>query len=200
MLFEIKTADHTSQEIAEIAKIHAGAIPTGFLSRCPRLLEVLYHHISVDPSCCLLSAVSNGEVVGFIAGTSDSGELYRSFLRKRFVKAVLAVVPHLFSLYSLKRIFETIAYPKKVSGGSMPKAELLSMAVKDVCRRHGVAGALFLAFAAQQKNSGVSSFRIVAGNILQNANKFYLKMGAKKIGEIQVHSGESSQIYRVDLV
>ena len=71
------------------ARLHAGQIDEGFLSRLgPRFLCHLYGRIARSPSSFLLMAERGGAPAGFVAGATDVGALYRQFLLRDGVIAV----------------------------------------------------------------------------------------------------------------
>ncbi len=64
-----------------VAVLHADQIAQGFLSLLgPSFLRRLYRRIGRAPDSFLLVADSEGTVAGFVAGSTDVGALYRSFL------------------------------------------------------------------------------------------------------------------------
>lgn len=42
---------------------------------------------------------------------------------------------------------------------------------------------------------GVDAFRIIEGDALVPAHRFYQRMGATVAGEVEVHEGEASKVY-----
>lgn len=193
--FQIKSHGYMPVDIRAVAEIHSLAIPTGFLSKCPRLLELMYSFIAEDSACALIVAYEAGEVVGFVSGTKNSAAMFKNFLKKNGFNAALAALPYVFSLGFLRKAFETLMYPKKIKSNVEVEAELLSMAVKKEHRGSGVAASLFKAFVVAQHEMHVPAFRIVAGDQLKQANGFYAKMGAKPLDVIEVHGGAKSQVY-----
>lgn len=196
MELEIIHGPFTAKDIAAIASLHKDAIPSGFLSASGhKVLEVLYGYIAVAPFCTLVAGYVDSRLVGFIAGTSDSKKMFRDFLCKRFFRVGIILIWRVFNLKFFGRVFETLLYPSKIKNNSEVKAELLSMAVSSEFRGCGVSAKMFKRFVDQQAVISGSPFKIVAGAELQSANRFYQKMGAVKIGEIEVHSGIKSYVY-----
>ena len=106
------------------------------------------------------------------------------------------LLPKAIDLNTLKKIFETLKYSKKNEINILlPKAELLSIAVKEDYQRKGVAKQLFKALVNEFHKMGINEFRIVVGSSLFKAKNFYQKMGCIKVGEFELHKGEKSEIY-----
>jgi ribosomal protein S18 acetylase RimI-like enzyme len=77
----------------------------------------------------------------------------------------------------LKKFLETKNYTEKKDE---IEAELLSIAVDLNYRGQGVAKKLYLELCKYFSNKGVTKFKIIVGENLREAQKFYIKMGAKK--------------------
>ena len=77
----------------------------------------------------------------------------------------------------------------------VPDPELLSLAVASEWRGQGVADRLYERLLAEFRASGVDAFRIIVGEALAPAHRFYQRMGAVAAGEVQVHDGERSAVY-----
>lgn len=196
-------AGHKASKAAtyrEVARIHAACINMGFLLTLgERFLSLLYEAIDADPSSVLFVEIAEGEVVGFVAGGSGMGPIYRQML-KRWPRLIWSLFPALMNPMKLKRIIEIVWFSRRQK--SLPgstKAELFSIAVQEKARGRGVAERLYQSLMQWFAQQGEASFCIVVGASLATAHRFYLKMGAVPIAEISVHQGQVSTLYRHDL-
>jgi len=91
--------------------------------------------------------------------------------------------------------FESYKYaslePIKITTNS----ELISIVVKQNCRNKGIAKALYESLIHFFKEKKVKKFKILVGSNLKEAQRFYEKMGAEKIDEIEIHKGMKSFLY-----
>ena len=180
--------------------MHALSINQGFLPTLgERFLALLYEAIDADPNSALFVEQSYGKVVGFVTGGRGMGSIYRQML-KRWPRLALAFLPVLFQPAKLKRVLEIVLFSRKqkrVPG--CPKAELFSIAVADSVRGQGVAQRLYAKLAEWFRQDGEAAFCIVVGEQLAPAHRFYQRMGARPIAQINVHEGQASTLYRHDL-
>jgi hypothetical protein len=94
----VRVRTGTVSDAQRAADLHADQISQGFLSVLgPRFLARLYRRISLDPDSFLIMGQVEGTTVGFIAGSTDVGGLYRSFLVRDGVVAALHSCRHLVS-------------------------------------------------------------------------------------------------------
>ena len=181
----------------EIAKIHKKCLAKSFLATLgEKFLALLYKTLVEYKRGILLVVEDNGKIIGFVSATADTGGFYKYFLKKKFIKAGFLLLPKANNLNILRKIFETLRYSKKNKINILlPKAELLSIAVKEDYQRKGVAQQVFKALAKEFYKNGINEFKIVVGDSLLGAKKFYRKMGCIKVGEFELHRGERSEIY-----
>ena len=184
-------------EIKQVAELHVSSLNTGFLSQLGSgFLFYLYKAMSKSIVADLVIAKKGEEVIGFITGSNSLKPIYSYMIKHYLLQIFFNLAPHLFNIYKLKKIIDIIFYSKnKDSKNNFPKTELLSLVVTEKTRRTGVAKQLFEELISQFKQREVSDFKIVVGENLEGAQRFYEKMGAKKIGVIEVHKGEGSIIY-----
>ena len=184
----------------EIARIHMQCISQGFLPALgEHFLSLLYQSLDADPNSVLFIERINGQVVGFVAGGRGARLIYRQIM-KRLPIFLLALLPSVFNPRKLKRIIEIVYFSfKKKPTLVYPNAELYSIAVSESARRNGVAVRLYEALKQHFVASGEDAFCIVVGGNLSTAHSFYQRMGCVPIGQVSVHEGQVSIIYRHDL-
>lgn len=182
-------------------ELHAANINKGFLATLGAdFLALLYQAIDEAPDSTLIVVKENNEVVGFVAGSKGMGAIYRQLLRKPFALA-FALLPALLNPARVWRIIEILRY----SGGGgdalakMPHAELLSIAVDPLYRGKGHAENLYRQLADYFAARGEPAFRIIVGEALVPAHRFYQRMGAVPAAELEVHKGARSTVYVHDL-
>lgn len=173
-----------------IADLHMRGIGTGFLSSLgPGFLSVLYRAMIQDPDSAVLVADRDGDVVGFVAGTADTGRFYRRFARRYAPAAGIAVLTRLRPRM-LSRMRETRGYGSSPKGDV--KAELLSMAVATAARGRGLANRLGLELLEWARTRQITSMKVVVGAANEPAIRVYHKLGFGEDQTIEVHPGEVS--------
>lgn len=195
----------TEADAGPAATLHASEISDGFLPSLGRsFLARLYRRIVRSPGSFLLVAEADGDTLGFIAGTDDVRELYRSFLIRDGLVATISALPQV--LRSSRRVLETLRYGtgSGVASGDeqshgpgdaeLPKAELLAIAVAPQARGRGAGRALVDAFTAELTRRGVPGARVVVGADNDAAIRLYERCGFTKVARIEVHRGTPSQV------
>jgi ribosomal protein S18 acetylase RimI-like enzyme len=179
-----------------IARLHASNIDQGSLSSLGLpFLTLPYESIDANESSVLLLARHEGTVVGFVTGAEGMGSIYRELLR-RWPRLTLALLPALLSPRKIWKMFEVLFLGQKEHPlPNLPHAELLSIAVDPSHRSQGHAAALYAELVQHFRERRVDGFRIVVGDSLAAAHKFYQRMGATPVGRIEVHKGQASVMY-----
>ncbi|MEB8430945.1 GNAT family N-acetyltransferase [Cocleimonas sp. KMM 6892] len=189
-------------ELRAIANLHYQCINLGFLSKLGvNFLFYLYKSMSLSDDVVVVIAKDQDKIIGFITGTQGrfSG-VYKHLIKKHLVPVSLILIPRLLRFSNFKKIIEILFYTKgKNDLSDLPKAELLSLAVAKEHRGSGVSQQLFIMLAEHFKEIKIQKFKIVVGEELIGAQKFYEKMGAARERVLEVHSGNSSVIYSVDV-
>ena len=177
----------------QVAELHAQCIDGGFLSTLgPRFLALLYEAIDASPDGVLLVEEDGGHVNGFISGAGNLRTI-RDALLRRPLRLGLALLPAL-TPRRLARIVETLRYTNTDADG-LPTAELLSIAVAPANRGCGIAERLYRRLSSHWQQRGVEAFRIVVGDGLAPAQKFYRRMGAVPAGQLHLHAGQGSTVF-----
>lgn len=186
------------EQLKEIAILHQQGIPSGFLSTLGnRFLASLYDSIVRSPGGVLIAAIdSNNKVVGFVSGTTSIRSVYLYLAGHHLSSLIRLIFKHAFSVKTLRRIIETKRYStQEPSKGKDTSAELLSIVVDARLQGMGIAQDLFAKFKAEFRQKRVDRFKITVGSQLVQAQKFYVKAGAIKISEIELHQDEPSFVY-----
>ncbi len=178
-------------DVAAVAEMHTRLINTGFLATLGSgFLKVLYEELINDEDSVVYVAVGGDGRLGFIAGTKDTGALYKRFLRSRAFSAGLRVVPALGRRGTIKRIVETLRY-----GDEAPraKAELLSMGVTPQSQGKGVGSLLINQLLRWSESESVPTMKVVVGSENDRAIRLYNRNGFVDGRTIEVHEGDSSE-------
>ena len=130
----------------------------------------------------------------FASGSTDVGKFYKEFLIKHGFKAVLISLPRFTTPPVLKKVLETMKYPSAASS-ELPRAELLSIAVKGNATGKGIAQELVKALIEEFRKRGVEKIKVVVGAGNERANKLYRKIGFEFYSITQIHKGELSNVY-----
>ncbi|MEO7836785.1 MAG: GNAT family N-acetyltransferase [Acidimicrobiales bacterium] len=181
-------------DAAAMACLHQEGIGEGFLSTLGHsFLARLYRRVVRSPGGFGFVAGSNTEVEGFIAGTEAVGRLYREFLVRDGVMAVLGSLPEL--LRGWRRARETLSYGRKESGRhDLPAAELLAVAVSPALQGRGVGRRLVEEFVAELGCRGVNSAKVVVGADNGPALALYKKCGFRAAARRELHRGTASEV------
>jgi len=182
------------KEAQQIAEIHKKEIKKGFLSSLKKsFLEKLYSAIIESRYSFCIVAQEKDRVIGFVAGTTDIDKLYSYFLKKYFFQSVFTLLPKAVKLKNLKKIFETLFYPQKEK--ELPKAELLTIALKREFQGQKIGNQMLQEFILEMKGKGVEVFKVIVGQNLRSAIKFYEKNGFQFLKNITIHGKQLSRIY-----
>ena len=182
----------TAADAVFCARLHAESIATGFLPRLGHgFLTRLYRSIIASDHGVVLVADLDGSPAGFVAGTTDTAELYRGFLRHHGFRAGLSALPRLLRPSMLRLAWETLRYEDPV--GDTP-AELVSMAVVPSARRRGIADALGTRLLTELAAKGAQRVRVVVGGGNDAALSAYARMGFVAADEVEIHRGERSAV------
>jgi GNAT superfamily N-acetyltransferase len=195
---KIITGPEAKPLLRDVVRLHRQELSSGFLSSLgDRALWLMFEFAAEDPSAILLVAqVGDGRVAGFLLGSVETSGFYRNFLRKKSLRAFVLVAPKLiFSPASIRKILETLLYPARKEVRALPASELMDLVVDRHIQRHGIGRALFARFAEAMAERSVGNFRITTGASLADAHRFYEKMGAVRLSDIEVHAQQVTRVY-----
>lgn len=181
-----------ASDAAAVARLHGGMIDTGFLSSLgPGFLTLLYGSlIRSDTGLVTVAAGDGGSVVGFVAGSVDTGAFYREFLRRYLLVAAWRLLPALVRPGTWRRVWETLRYG--TDGRDDVRAELLSMAVAPAYRGRGIGKRLVGALQEAAEARGVPAMKVVVGEENDAATRLYESCGFADARRVEVHADEGS--------
>ncbi len=199
---QIVTSGIIEDDIRQVAELHRKNINLGFISQLGvRFLFYLYQSINAVPSTILIIAKDNNYLLGFVCAAVSLRPVYVHLIRHQLFQVSLVLIPQMFSLSTIRKVKETLFYSSKKNETvtDFPSAELLSIAVDSSARDKGIASKLFDALGEEFKRRKIFEYKIIVGSELMPAQNFYTKNGAMKKGEIEVHKGDVSFVYLVNL-
>jgi len=189
----------TKNQYTQIARLHIDNLDKSFLATLgPHFLAEMYRALDVNESTVLITETDQGQIVGFIAGGTNFGGVYKRMLLRIWVwgwsfSLKMILIKH------LKKVFNIMNYMKSKTPTTqtvtIPNAELLSIAVSSTMRKKGIASLLYKRLIDYFKDRGIDSFKIVVGENLAPAHHFYKKMGAQPISKAKLHSDKPSITY-----
>jgi len=181
----------TVEDAPDVARLHASAIAEGFLAALgPPFLTPLYARIARDPKSFLLVVPDGpGQTAGFIAGSSDLRDLYRTFVLRDGVRAALPVARRL--IRELPRVFETLRHGAGGAGAGRG-TELLAVAVDPSWRGRGLGRVLVRAFLDEVVARGGDAAQVVVGAANTSAVALYRQAGFVESRRFELHSGTES--------
>ncbi len=188
------------QHAAQVADLHISGIPTGFISSLGRgFVTALYEAIYADENSFGFVALDDsGEVVGFVAFSSNLGSLYKHVALKNFFKFGFILAKKMISLKVVKRVIDNIFYPAKMREMNLPDAELLSIVIGESGRGKGLATELSRAGFKECRARGIDKVKVLVAAENEPANKLYQKVGFIFAQEIDSH-GVKSNVYVKDI-
>jgi ribosomal protein S18 acetylase RimI-like enzyme len=193
---QVRVRAGTVSDAGTAAVLHAGQISQGFLSVLgPAFLARLYRRITLDPGSFLIMGESEGKTVGFIAGSTDVGGLYRSFLVHDGAVAALRSCRHLVAQW--RRVIETLRHGSG-GAGTGRGAELLAVAVDGSWQGKGAGRSLVAACLAEVSARGGDAAHVVVGAENAVAVALYRRAGFEDVERFELHSGTESLLMQWD--
>lgn len=183
--------------LKEVARLHIEYIKSGFMSQLgERFLKCFYKTISKSESSYLAVYINEkNEVCGFISGTISLLNLKKDFKKNCKLIIIASFLKLIFDPVKILKFFESYMYASSKKFKVTTNSELISIAVKQELRGKGIAKILYKSLVDFFKEKNANIFKIMVGSNLAEANKFYEKMGAKKILEVEIHKGSKSYLY-----
>jgi ribosomal protein S18 acetylase RimI-like enzyme len=182
-----------------IAYLHIHTINQGFLPKLGiSFLQSLYRFLIAKE--LVLVYKEENEVRGFISCALSSQGIMKRFLVSSPAGVLKIGWAVLKNPVLLKPLWETFRAPSlSVSENknelSIPETELLSISVSPQTQQGGIGSKLLAALEKELKNRGIARYKVIAGQKLEGANKFYRKNGFVLAKEISIHGNEVSNVY-----
>lgn len=183
-----------TRDIKNLAYLHKKNIHWGFLTSLgENVLRWVYHALVMYRGGVVIVAEDRGRIAGFVSGVENLKGYYAFFFKRYFFR----IVPLLFTkLFSIRKILETLLYPKKSQRNlALPSEELLSIVVDGEYQGQGIAKGLYEELRKWFKSRGVSEFKTTVGEDNLKSIKFFQKIGCREEGVEEIHKGERSKVF-----
>jgi len=183
------------EDCQKVVKIHIQEIKWGFLSRLgEKFLCYFYQAMVNSQNAFLIIAEDNNFVIGFVSGCVGLKKFYKEFIRKYIFKVSFILLRKIFSPDIIGKILETMKYSGQEKN-DLPQAELLSIAVLPEFQGKGVSQQLLDRFFIEMKKRNIEKFKVIVGENLDRAVRFYEKNDFKFHSKSFVHKDMPSRIY-----
>lgn len=168
-------------DISRICVLHGAAFEGFFLTSLgPAFLRQLYAaFIAEDAGYCFVAEDEN-EILGFVAGTSDPENFFRTIRKKNLIRFAVAALPGLLKnpLFVARKCFSALTYKGEPVPELRGAALLSSLAVDPSASGKGVGGALVHEFCERMKRAGNASVYLTTdADENDRVNGFYEKCG-----------------------
>ncbi|MHC4151251.1 MAG: GNAT family N-acetyltransferase [Planctomycetota bacterium] len=190
-----KFEDLTPEQALKFAKLHIEGIHTGFISSLGLdFVTELYKAIAESKTSFGFTIQEDEKVFGFITFTTNLSKLYKSVIARKGPLFALLLARKIYSLEKLKKVFQTLSYPKRIKKMDLPSAELLSILIIPEIRRQGLGSLLVRKGFERCLELGLKSVKVLVSVENTSANRLYQKCGFELVNQIDSH-GVKSNIY-----
>lgn len=168
------------RDAAVAAEIHEESQPGTFLTSLgQRFLRLLYRELALSPTAFGYAALIEGQVVGMIMATEDTGSLFRDLIRRRWLALALVIGLRLLSRPGLiGRVLETLRYPSQLRSEPGEGEELL-LGVRAACRQRGIGSLLTTTLLAEARRRGLKGLWYTVDARNERAIRFHQRHGAQ---------------------
>ena len=97
----------------------------------------------------------------------------------------------------LFRIYESLNYPNIRKHDLSSKAELLSIVVDQKAQGSTISRQLMDELKKKFAQNGISHFGVVVSPDNRRANAYYQKMGGVRVSDLEVHKGQTSNVFHI---
>lgn len=184
---------------AHIALLHHQTITEGFLLKLGLgFLTSLYRFLVKNE--LVLVYKEEDRVLGFVSCALSSKGIMKRFIFSSPAGVFKLVVALLKKPKLISPLSETYRAPSLSESGistknEMPETELLSISVSPQVQKGGIGSKLLDALEAELKSRGIDKYKVIAGEKLVGANKFYIKNGFVLARQITIHGKDVSNVY-----
>ena len=192
-----------SGQASSLAALHSKTLTEGFLSRLgTSFLKSLYTFLIKHE---IVLVYTEGEkVTGFVSCSVNTAGMMKKFLISS-PKGISSIAWNLIkNPFLIKSLVETFLAPSKstkteIYTVELPHTELLSISVDPDAQKNQIGTQLIEALEIILRKKGIKKYKVVAGESLAGANKFYLKNGFVLASKIRIHGNSLSNVYIKEL-
>jgi len=185
-----------------IARLHSETLSSSFLASLGQgFLNCLYIFLIKNEKVWVYE--ENQQIKGFVSFSRNSAGMMKRFVFTCPISVLFLLGKFFKNPKILKRTFETFLAPFKskrtfINSGSqvsVPSAELLSISVSPDCQSSGIGLELLDSLEHYLVEHHILEYKVIAGEKLISANKFYLKNDFILLTKLNVHENMSSNVY-----
>ena len=195
------TKSAIEKDAKQIAILHILTLQNSFLSTLGLSFLIKLYIFLINKEIVLVYEEDN-EVKGFVSFTENSAGMMKRFL----LYCPGCILSLLFKFIRqpdhLKRSWETFRastksekLEQKNASITLPSAELLSISVMPNCQASGIGSHLIKALEYHLFKARIFRYKVIAGEELVGANKFYIKNGFVLATQIRIHGEKLSNVY-----
>lgn len=196
MVSTVSVRKASATDSPEITALHLAEIPWGLLSGMgPRFVEAFYRTLLEGPWGFAFVAERDNRMVGYCTGVVHWRRFYRTFVVRNWPLVARIALQKIVGR-GVRRLFETTKY---AAAGSLPDAELVSIALHPDARGTGAADTLVRAVLDEFSRRGAERVRVTTAVDNTAAAKVYERTGFRLLHRAEIHPGENSSIYVIAL-
>lgn len=181
-----------------ITNLHVETLKSSFLSGFNVHFLACIYNFLIDHEYVWVYEEEN-LVKGFVSFTPNTSKMMKQFVIYNPGLLIFIFLKTFFKPEFHKKLLETFLTPfkskKSIDSTKLPKGELLSISVSPNCQASGIGSQLLNALEMYLQQNRILSYKVVAGEELVGANKFYLKNGFVLATKIKIHGDNLSNVY-----
>ncbi len=190
---------------ADAARLHILGQPGTFLTSLGSdVLTVLYRTLPASDHAfgfAVVDPTRPASLIGFVSATTSVGALFAE-LGTRRLGAFLPPLARRFVRHPalIRRAAQTAVYPlmHRTSGNGPPPAELLSIMVEPAARSHGIGALLVAALKDECRRRGIAALEVTVDAANDGAQRFYAQHGFGYADTFMLY-GRSMRLFRAEL-
>jgi ribosomal protein S18 acetylase RimI-like enzyme len=184
-------------DCSQLAALHYQNINKGFLPKLGiSFLQSLYRFFVIRE--LVLVSEDEDKVLGFVSCAITSKGIMKRFMFY-CPSGILKLMVALLKKPGLaKPLLETLRSSDLSEQGTreeIPETELLSISVSPQAQKGEIGTHLLTALEQELKQRNIRKYKVIAGEKLEGANKFYLKNGFVLAKQISIHGKDISNVY-----
>ena len=176
------------EHAARTAELHCAALAGDFLPSLGKSFLTVFYQGVFDLGVGFgFVVIEEGQPVGFVLGSADTGLLFKRVMMSRAVSLGLRAIPALLRKPMLiANVLETFLYPSKEDAVPV-KAELVVIGFESAFRGKGLGKQLVKALNDAFRTQGIQSYKVTVLQSNQGANKFYRTLGFQPVLEFELY-------------
>src|SRR5262245_53541089 len=157
MCYAIRPA--STADARSAAELHKAGFPGFFLTLLGvDFLDLFYGAVLEDPGGILLVAHENAQMIGFVAGVTNTSDFYRRLAKRQFGRLILCLGGTICRRPGIVWRVAKKSMHALSGGSSQSQASLMSIAVLEKWRRKGIGASLVKSFCQALDARRVDSF------------------------------------------